>query len=184
MTISNFTTNELKNEYWKQIPSGRGYYAASNLGRIQRIKTYKGKGVVGRIIKQQLDGDKYPRLSFSVEGKSTARHVHSLVTEAFLGKRIPRYTVNHKDGNKCNNRISNLEYLTRKDNLRHAKNTGLIKSGRLHHNRLNTLNAYGYRSKLKPKQVTAIPIYFPVLLFSGSTWKFFKPIEDTDSIIV
>jgi hypothetical protein len=51
-----------------------------------------------------------------------------LVADAFLGPKPPKLDVNHKDGNKRNNRIENLEYVTRSENHRHAFRLGLSKS--------------------------------------------------------
>jgi hypothetical protein len=53
------------------------------------------------------------------------QHIHSIVTQHFLGTRPHKFTVNHKDGNKLNNRIDNLEYVSYSDNLRHAYAIGL-----------------------------------------------------------
>lgn len=54
--------------------------------------------------------------------------VHVLVAESFIGPKPPGIDVNHKDGNKQNNCLSNLEYLTRSENHRHAFRIGLAKS--------------------------------------------------------
>ncbi len=53
--------------------------------------------------------------------------MHWLVAEAFLGKRPKKHTINHKDGNKTNNDINNLEYVTSSENTEHAIKLGLYK---------------------------------------------------------
>ena len=58
------------------------------------------------------------------------QHIHDIVTEYFLGKKPAGMTVNHKDGNKSNNSIGNLEYLSPSDNQRHAIATGLKRARR------------------------------------------------------
>lgn len=58
------------------------------------------------------------------------QHIHDIVTEYFLGKKPVGMTVNHKDGNKSNNSIGNLEYLSPSDNQRHAIATGLKRARR------------------------------------------------------
>ena len=62
-------------------------------------------------------------LAFKIKNKT--KFAHHIVTENFLGKRPPDLCVNHKDGNKLNNDISNLEYITWADNTRHSYRTGL-----------------------------------------------------------
>lgn len=59
--------------------------------------------------------------------KDYTRQVHRLVAEAFIPNPLMLETVNHKDGDKSNNTISNLEWMTRLDNVRHAWKTGLAK---------------------------------------------------------
>lgn len=53
-------------------------------------------------------------------------YVHELVAEAFLGERPEGHEPNHRDGNKTNNRVSNLEWLTHSQNLKHAWASGLF----------------------------------------------------------
>lgn len=59
------------------------------------------------------------------DGRSHNRKVHALVAEAFIGPRPCGLDVNHIDGDKRNNRVENLEYVTRRENVRHALDLGL-----------------------------------------------------------
>lgn len=61
--------------------------------------------------------------SIKLNGKNYYRH--KVIAECFLDKRPKGYTVNHKDGNKLNNDVSNLEYISRKQNYKHALNNNL-----------------------------------------------------------
>lgn len=58
-------------------------------------------------------------------GKCYPRYVHALVAGAFIGARPDGMTINHKDGDKLNNAMSNLEYVSMSDNVQHAYDTGL-----------------------------------------------------------
>lgn len=123
-------TQPAKFEIWKSI---HGWpYEASSLGRIRR--SVGGKGTrVGKILNQNLGGPvgyQYLYVSLCAEGKIIKRRVHILVAEAFLENRpSKKIEVNHKDGNKLNNMIKNLEYATKKENVTHAKALGLMACG-------------------------------------------------------
>ena len=96
-------------------------YAISNYGRFKNIATE-------RILRPTLSGSGYyiyqPHTSKNIKCNRT---VHYLVTRYFIGKRPSGYEVNHKDGNKKNNKFTNLEYVTRKENLRHSIDMGFKK---------------------------------------------------------
>jgi predicted XRE-type DNA-binding protein len=64
--------------------------------------------------------DGYLFVTLSVNGKHSHKTVHGMVAEAFIGHRPPNCHVNHKDGNKHNNKAENLEYVSRKGNAIHA----------------------------------------------------------------
>jgi len=108
---------------WRAIPSFPEY-EVSNLGRIRRVKPGRG-AVAGRIIWASENGHDYPRVNLWSGNRRTWMTVHSLVAEAFLGPRPAGYDVNHIDGNKRHPGASNLEYVTRSENLNHAFRTGL-----------------------------------------------------------
>lgn len=73
--------------------------------------------------KQQILKNGYPYITAwkNSIGKTTA--VHVLVAEAFIGPRPEKFDVNHKDKNRANNRVENLEYCSRAENIRHAYTT-------------------------------------------------------------
>ncbi len=97
----------------KQIPSNTNYFA-SEFGEI-----YSAYNTLREPLKPFKCKSGY--LRYSLNGKHFLGH--RLVAEAFLGK--SSYHVNHKDGDKHNNSISNLEYCTRQYNSKHAWETGL-----------------------------------------------------------
>lgn len=92
--------------------------ACSPDGRVLTIKS-------GRIL-SQLNENGYKKVSFKDGRINVIRFVHRLVAECFIG--ISSLQVNHIDGNKANNHVSNLEYVTAKQNTAHAIRLGLKKS--------------------------------------------------------
>ena len=107
-------------EIWKDIPIYVGRYQASNLGRIKNVKT-------SHIMKQQVDIDGY--FIVSLEGlKKRTYKVHRLVAMTFIPNPLNKSQINHIDGNKKNNIISNLEWVTPKENIKHAYKIGIYNS--------------------------------------------------------
>lgn len=111
---------------WRGVPDFECIYAVSNTGQIMRLKsgprTYPGK-----ILTPTMRPDR--RLCITLRAypvlKKKAVYVHRLVAAAFLGACPPDKEVNHIDGNPANNRLENLEYLTRSKNMLHAYKLGL-----------------------------------------------------------
>ena len=83
-------------------------------------------GPSGRALKLRISNSGYARVAVYVDGKQKSLFVHRLVAELFLlGEKKDQ--VNHIDGNKLNNLLSNLEWCTRSENARHAVATGLYR---------------------------------------------------------
>lgn len=94
-------------EIWKEIPDYEGLYWASNLGKI------KSK----RKVLKPVNGE-YLKVGLSKNGIQKTFYLHRLVAETFLGK--SNLYVNHKDENKHNNHIDNLEWVTFKENMNYG----------------------------------------------------------------
>ncbi len=111
-------------EIWKDIYGYEGAYKVSNLGRIQSLLR---KNTKGKILNPAKNNRGYLRLGLCFKGKIRYDSVHRLVAEAFIPnpKNLPE--VNHIDGNKLNNRVENLEWVTKGENQIHAYKTGLRK---------------------------------------------------------
>lgn len=106
-------------EIWKPIPSLNNKYEASNIGRFRNAATKK-------VLKQFENLHGYMILQARPEKYKTVNvRIHRAVAEAFFGKCPDGYVVNHKDGNKHNNNIENLEYVTSGENNQHALDNGL-----------------------------------------------------------
>lgn len=99
-------------ETWKPIVGFENFYEVSNLGNVRRKKS----GRLRSISHTKL----YSHVLLSVNGKHTTIRVHRLVAEAFLPRVEGKPHINHKNGNKNDNRVENLEWVTQAENNLHA----------------------------------------------------------------
>lgn len=126
------------NEEWKTIP-GYDNYEASSLGRIrsldyeEEIANRWGSTTIrrhtGRVLKSWINKKGYNYVSLGAKNKKEA---HYWIAMTFLGPRKDAMEVNHKNGNKSDNSVENLEWVTRSQNSRHAFDTGLNHVGSKH----------------------------------------------------
>lgn len=112
-------------EEWRPVVGYEGWYEVSDLGRVKRVVGGSSKTYVGKILKPVLFPDGYHQVGLSVNGRAKMRKIHHLVMAAFVGPRPEGYQINHIDGIKTHNRLSNLEYATAKENAQHAWAIGL-----------------------------------------------------------
>lgn len=103
-------------EVWKDIPKYEGYYQVSNLGRVKAIERVvcinesKSTRLKEHIMKQRKTDKGYMVVRLSKDGKANNKFVHVLVLESFCKRPYGLTQINHKDENKSNNRLENLEY--------------------------------------------------------------------------
>lgn len=105
-----------------------GDYSVSDYGRVRRESNANGTRA-GRLASGSLDSDGYRYVNLSVCGVRRRRRVHHLVMSAFVGPRPAGAQVNHINGQKSDNRMANLEYVTAAENMAHAARTGLMPVG-------------------------------------------------------
>ena len=117
----------MREEIWKSIYGG--IYAVSSLGRIKRLLRSR-TSLPGKIFPGTANLDGYLVVTLRKNNKKRIELIHRLVAGAFLGTCPSNKEVNHKDGNKKNNCIDNLEYITQLENITHAIKLGLVVKAR------------------------------------------------------
>lgn len=119
-------------EIWKDVVGYEGLYQVSNLGRVKSLpkkkltptSTFYSKE---KIANQHIGRKGYARVSLTKDGKTKLFFIHRLVARTFIGEGFGM-TVNHKDENKLNNRVCNLEYMSLRDNVKYG--TGIQRSAK------------------------------------------------------
>jgi len=107
-------------EEWLDVVGYKGVYQVSSLGRVKRVAGGPG-AVIGRILKPTPDRAGYLRVVLYRGGKRFRVYVHRLVLETFIGDApSPKHEGNHKNGNKADHRVENLEWITPSENCKHA----------------------------------------------------------------
>lgn len=96
-------------------------YQVSSFGRVKSLR-----GGEDKIMSTRVNNWGYEIVNLSFPKGTKTKQVHRLVAEAFYGWREPKWQVNHKDCDKLNNRLDNLEWTTPKENSTHAKNHGRL----------------------------------------------------------
>lgn len=125
-------------EIWKDVVGYEDHYQVSSLGNVRSLDrwiTYQRLGKAqtrlwkGQPLSQKLNdyGYKSVHLRKGSEDKEEWPTVHILVAKAFIENIQDKATVNHKDGDKVNNNVENLEWSTHKEQIDHAISIGLVK---------------------------------------------------------
>ena len=152
------------NEIWKDIEGYEGTYQVSNTEKVKRLKTLiKCKNGHNFTLKEHYmylndKGGNYLTVNLNKENKVKRLYVHRLVAKAFIENIDNKLEVNHIDGDKHNNKVTNLEWVTRSENLKHAWDNELFdREKRRNIARiiaLNNRNIYKvYRYDVKTKEI-------------------------------
>jgi len=136
-------------EIWKPIIGYEGYYDVSSFGNIRQLKKIKSNQYSSFIKKDRIICNSflsgYLRVALFKDGIEKRFLVHRLVAENFIPNPNNKPEVNHKFGVKSDNRVSQLEWCTKLENMDHSVITGLSAQGERHP-----------KSKLTDKDVLAI----------------------------
>jgi hypothetical protein len=98
---------------WKPVSGYNGYYEVSNKGEVRALR--------GHVLrKPQINNSGYYCLNLSKKGKQKGVLIHRLVANAFIPNPEKKEEVNHKDFDKSNNCVSNLEWVSKTENLSHS----------------------------------------------------------------
>lgn len=147
---------------YKIIPNTFNLYEANENGEVKRISSFVKNSTNGGIreigksnLKPKTKKNGYQEVSLSLPNGQKSFYVHRLIAFAFLGEIPNGYNVNHKDGNKSNNSIQNLEIVTYSQNSKHSyhilNNKIKVQSGENHPN-----------AKLKSCQVLEIREFYKI----------------------
>jgi hypothetical protein len=140
-------------EEWRSIPEFDGYQVSS-LGRVKSTDRFCGDrpGVTkGKILKPFRNKRGYLEVNLYKNSKSTAKIIHRLAAKAFISNDFNKPQVNHIDGNKLNNKISNLEWMSNSENQLHAYSLGLQPSRAGENN---------IKAKITNKNVTELKVLY------------------------
>ena len=114
----------MNKEIWKDIPDYEGLYQVSNLGKVRSLDHVRKNGKEnnhicvskGKILTPGKDNNGYMIVVLSKDGKTKSYRIHKLVASSFLNNKNNLKCINHKDEDKTNNNVNNLEWCTHKYN--------------------------------------------------------------------
>ena len=135
-------------EIFKDIKGYEGLYQISNLGRIKSLN-YNRTGKE-KLLKQSINSNNYFKITLSKNNVMKNFCTHVLVAKAFIENPNMLSCVNHIDGNKQNNRVDNLEWVTYKQNTIHAYNHNLMNHFKVkviqYEKNMNVIKEYKFRN--------------------------------------
>lgn len=115
----------MRKETWEPVKHYKGYYEVSDLGRVRSLdrvvlSNERTKRILGKVLKPKQHPDKYLFVSLSKGGTTKTAYIHRLVANAFIPNPRGLAEVNHKSGDKRDNAIANLEWVSHQQNVQHA----------------------------------------------------------------
>jgi len=140
-------------EEWRDVPNFEGYQVNS-IGKVRSVDRFCGdrRGVIhGKLLKPFINRRGYLEVNLYKNSKSTTKIIHRLVAKAFIPNDFNKPQVNHIDGNKLNNKVSNLEWMSNSENQLHAYSLGLQPSRAGENN---------VKAKITDKSVTELKVLY------------------------
>ena len=134
-------------EIWKDIKDYEGCYQISNLGNIKSLIRKNNKKE--KLLKVQISTCGYYKILLYKNNKSKHFKVHRLIAIHFIPNIYNKEQINHIDGNKLNNNINNLEWVTPKENMQHAVRTGLKDKGIISSTKLKSIPITLYKDGIE-----------------------------------
>ncbi len=110
----------MEKEIWKPIEGYEGIYDVSNLGRVRAYPRIGSQTSKIRLMKFAIDKNGYKKVNLTKNSKKKRFFVHRLVAQAFIPNPENKPQVNHKSGQKDQNNVENLEWVTQSENAKHS----------------------------------------------------------------
>jgi len=137
-------------EEWREVKGSNGY-EVSNMGRVRSTRS------MARILKPYDNGRGYPVVDLHYGKRRWARVIHKIVAEVFMNSEaFPGFEINHKNNDKYDNRVVNLEYATRSQNMKHAYALGTVNVAKARNSRTFFERGYHGRYIKKPQELVNI----------------------------
>lgn len=147
-----------------------GNYSVSSTGQIKRVST-------GRVLIGGLDRAGYKQHILCALGVRKRIYAHVAVAKAFLDKKHGKKQVNHKNGIKTDNKVTNLEWCTAKENVEHAVKMGLRGRGNAHLTEREVMRIRKMLGKIKQKNIAnmfGVGESTIAMISSGRNWGHLK----------
>ena len=117
-------------EKWKDVVDYEGLYKVSDLGRVKSVRRFRDNHGTPQLVPEKIKNTRIKNSGYLMtdlykENKQKSVMIHRIVAIAFLPNKENKETVNHKDGNKLNNSVENLEWNSFSEQNKHFYEQGL-----------------------------------------------------------
>lgn len=138
------SSQQTQEEVWAVIEGSKGKYEISTYGQVRSNHSGSPK-----ILSQNTTKSGYWKISIRLGNYDTTHSTHRLIAKTFIPNPLNKPCINHKDGNKLNNYVDNLEWCTQKENIDHAISLGLLPAKKAKKKYVHKY-VYKYKPKFKP----------------------------------